>query len=431
MPESGCRVSDCWPRRGGSITCTAELACSARSRHRVIAAAAAGGAAGGGERRGSAPSVPSCSHATVRARARRHGRAGGPTHRTGGGTPVATTPRWHVLAQARGDAAAPDATPIGADYIRHEQPLARRRRQAIHVTGASHAAPAPATLPAHPQWVPSTATGHVGDRSGGCAWGLFSRGSLATPPPGASAGGDTSADSAQPHPSGPQGELPAVSAAESPGVRPAVAACVHGRLRGACGRPPCMLLPWLSPRPVRRVRPRSMGPAARGCGNQGMAAMATADQRHRLRNSRSLTPVARTSPSGAAPATTGPAAHQPQLQASDPRWRHSANAVVAPPPVPQRQATAVMHPAAAATMSPGRVGDADAGVCTLCFSVDADAVLLECGHGGFCYSCCCRLSAMAAPAPARCPLCRSWVTFVVRIPPAASHTCALIETVPA
>eukprot|EP00826_Nyctotherus_ovalis_P039956 TRINITY_DN3882_c0_g1_i1.p2 TRINITY_DN3882_c0_g1~~TRINITY_DN3882_c0_g1_i1.p2 ORF type:complete len:160 (+),score=46.59 TRINITY_DN3882_c0_g1_i1:1573-2052(+) len=49
--------------------------------------------------------------------------------------------------------------------------------------------------------------------------------------------------------------------------------------------------------------------------------------------------------------------------------------------------------------------------CTLCFDGAPDAVLLECGHGGICFSCGKKLHA----GKEKCPLCREPIVLVVRI----------------
>ena len=57
--------------------------------------------------------------------------------------------------------------------------------------------------------------------------------------------------------------------------------------------------------------------------------------------------------------------------------------------------------------------------CTICFSGPRDAVLLECGHGGFC--CTCALTALRKRPD--CPICRQRVSQVVqlRLEPAAQE----------
>ena len=48
-------------------------------------------------------------------------------------------------------------------------------------------------------------------------------------------------------------------------------------------------------------------------------------------------------------------------------------------------------------------GEEEDGDCQICMSNAADAVLLECGHGGLCYACAVRLLKGTTRA---CPLCR-------------------------
>lgn len=150
----------------------------------------------------------------------------------------------------------------------------------------------------------------------------------------------------------------------SPAVRPAAAACIHGRCHGTCRRGACSTLPWHSPRPRRH--------AQRG---------------QHSRASTSVLPAFDVFASAAAAA------------------RHR--------PTP---------------LSPANTDTACA--CTLCFANEADGVLLECGHGGFCIACILRLRTAAAPGVPRCPLCRAWVDSFVRIAPPHTHTSALVPVLP-
>lgn len=72
----------------------------------------------------------------------------------------------------------------------------------------------------------------------------------------------------------------------------------------------------------------------------------------------------------------------------------------------------------------------DVDVCHICFVNEADAVALECGHGGLCFQCGIRIKtdtmAMARDG-ARCPTCRHPMDYLLRIPPPRLHTSALIR----
>ncbi len=59
---------------------------------------------------------------------------------------------------------------------------------------------------------------------------------------------------------------------------------------------------------------------------------------------------------------------------------------------------------------PGGDGDED-GACIVCMEWPADAVLVECGHGGTCLACAGHLW----ERDRRCPLCRKAFTGVMRI----------------
>lgn len=72
----------------------------------------------------------------------------------------------------------------------------------------------------------------------------------------------------------------------------------------------------------------------------------------------------------------------------------------------------------------------DVDVCHICFVNEADAVALECGHGGLCFQCGIRIKtdtmAMARDG-AKCPTCRHPMDYLLRIPPPRLHTSALIR----
>lgn len=55
--------------------------------------------------------------------------------------------------------------------------------------------------------------------------------------------------------------------------------------------------------------------------------------------------------------------------------------------------------------------------CLICCSCDADAVLLECGHGGVCFGCARRILGQVDASRRHCPLCRVRVTYAARVRP--------------
>ena len=73
-------------------------------------------------------------------------------------------------------------------------------------------------------------------------------------------------------------------------------------------------------------------------------------------------------------------------------------------------AAAVANDAAADSDGGGDLGEGE--VCWICVSGPRDAVLLECGHGGICYSCAERC---ARKRPPLCPMCRQRISCVVRL----------------
>lgn len=79
---------------------------------------------------------------------------------------------------------------------------------------------------------------------------------------------------------------------------------------------------------------------------------------------------------------------------------------------------------ATSTPSPLDDEDEDDDLCAICFTGPRDAVLLECGHGGICYSCARRCLRKKGR---ECPMCRAPVDQVVQIrldgaPASPSHT---------
>ena len=73
----------------------------------------------------------------------------------------------------------------------------------------------------------------------------------------------------------------------------------------------------------------------------------------------------------------------------------------------------------AATLSEARVAEADSDddglggdLCWICCQGEREAVLLECGHGGICFSCAERC---ARKRPPLCPMCRQRISSIVRI----------------
>ena len=66
--------------------------------------------------------------------------------------------------------------------------------------------------------------------------------------------------------------------------------------------------------------------------------------------------------------------------------------------------------------APPSTTDDDELCCSVCFSGPRDAVLLECGHGGICYTC--ALKCMRSNGP-QCPICRAHVVHVVQLYPEA------------
>jgi hypothetical protein len=72
-------------------------------------------------------------------------------------------------------------------------------------------------------------------------------------------------------------------------------------------------------------------------------------------------------------------------------------------------------PAAAAADEPSGAAAGDGQACYVCCESVADAVFLNCGHGGMCFACARRhVSAQRGRRPL-CPLCRERVVQVVQI----------------
>lgn len=65
-------------------------------------------------------------------------------------------------------------------------------------------------------------------------------------------------------------------------------------------------------------------------------------------------------------------------------------------------------------------------MCQLCCCEPADAVFLECGHGGACFACGKRLAFHASHAHRRCPWCRSSIELLVRLAPRSAHRGLLV-----
>jgi hypothetical protein len=53
--------------------------------------------------------------------------------------------------------------------------------------------------------------------------------------------------------------------------------------------------------------------------------------------------------------------------------------------------------------------DDDDGLCTICFDQPATCVLMECGHGGYCWRC---AHVLFARPPSECPICRQSIMQV-------------------
>jgi hypothetical protein len=66
--------------------------------------------------------------------------------------------------------------------------------------------------------------------------------------------------------------------------------------------------------------------------------------------------------------------------------------------------------AAARVVSP--CGDADDGLCTICYDNEASCVFMECGHGGYCWRC---AHVLFARPPSECPVCRQPIQQVVEL----------------
>lgn len=70
-------------------------------------------------------------------------------------------------------------------------------------------------------------------------------------------------------------------------------------------------------------------------------------------------------------------------------------------------------PAAAAALMPASPGgDADDGLCTICYDQQACCVFMECGHGGYCWRC---AHVLFARPPSECPVCRQPIQQVVEL----------------
>ena len=105
----------------------------------------------------------------------------------------------------------------------------------------------------------------------------------------------------------------------------------------------------------------------------------------------------------------------------------------APPPEPPRPPTPYAAPSAGPSNSPSaepsvgpKSGLAPAssgsptevspvGICYVCYEGPADAVFLDCGHGGMCYACARRTCAQRRGVRILCPLCRAPVTQLVQL----------------
>lgn len=69
-------------------------------------------------------------------------------------------------------------------------------------------------------------------------------------------------------------------------------------------------------------------------------------------------------------------------------------------------------PAAAALRLASPCGDADDGLCTICYDNHASCVFMECGHGGYCWRC---AHLLFARPPSECPVCRQPIQQVVEL----------------
>lgn len=62
-----------------------------------------------------------------------------------------------------------------------------------------------------------------------------------------------------------------------------------------------------------------------------------------------------------------------------------------------------LEPEAAAAAAAGDADLDDEGLCTICYDQPATCVLMECGHGGYCWRC---AHLLFARPPSECPVCR-------------------------
>lgn len=94
-------------------------------------------------------------------------------------------------------------------------------------------------------------------------------------------------------------------------------------------------------------------------------------------------------------------------------------------PVPRPSAAGV---AAQAVQTGCLAGDPSpsANMCKICYAAEADAVVMECGHGGLCMECC-RQVMRSARAQRVCPLCRSRISLLLRVLPPRLHTSVLVD----
>ena len=67
-------------------------------------------------------------------------------------------------------------------------------------------------------------------------------------------------------------------------------------------------------------------------------------------------------------------------------------------------------------------------LCRLCFTNEANAVILECGHGGICMVCGLRIK-QGNTAQRLCPMCRTKVDMLVRIKPPRLQRSSLVEVI--
>jgi len=101
------------------------------------------------------------------------------------------------------------------------------------------------------------------------------------------------------------------------------------------------------------------------------------------------------------------------VPADDPAWPHTTAVGVVAQSV-QTGCVAGTDPSPSANM------------CKICYAAEADAVVMECGHGGLCMECC-RQVMRSSRAQRVCPLCRSRISMLLRVLPPRLHTSLLVD----